>query len=87
MPLPAGARLRAWRTSSVYPLTYLTAILGVRSMRWLAWERGAERPTIDQATAIEALTQRALPAEGWGYAPGGPRRIAPEVSERLSRPA
>jgi hypothetical protein len=87
MPPSAGATLHAWRTSSVYPLPYLTATLGVRPLRWLSWERGAERPTLDQATALEALTRGALPVDVWGYPPGGSRRIAPEVSARLSRPA
>lgn len=65
--LTPGQRLAEWRAAQSDNLTTCAERAGVRHPTWLDWERGARKPSLEKACAVEKMTGGLIPVESWGF--------------------
>lgn len=60
-----GLALTSWRHAKAWSQAVAADALGVAQAAWAAWETGRKTPDLENALALETLTDGAIPAARW----------------------
>jgi len=63
------SRLRAWREAKGYSQDEAATKIGVAQATWWDWELGDKQPGVDQAIAIQELTEDEIKVADWAMTP------------------